>query len=442
MASFFHAYDLRGKYPDEIGEKEAEKVGKAFGTYTEGKVLVGRDGREHGEQITNAFINGLLSTGADVLYAGMVPSPVIYYGTVKLGLNASAVVTASHNPPEYTGFKFSKENALAMSREGGMEEIEEIYESEDFDEGEGELEEAGLKNDYIEFVKDKINLEKGLNVAVNYGNGVTANVAPELFEELGCNVKDVNELIDGSFPNHLPAPGEEEAQKQLKEAMFGEELGIIFDGDGDRAGFVIDGRYIKEDEVLALFSEKSLEKKKGKVVHDLRASKLVPEKIEENGGEAIETRVGHTFISEAIHEDSEIVFAGELSGHYYFPAYEVPWDDGLFAAALMCEMVSEEDIMEKIDSYPHYPVSPELRIDCPHEAKEEVIEKVADHYSDHETSTVDGVKVQFENGWTLVRPSNTEEKMSVRCEADTDESLEKILSDVEENVRRFIEESS
>ena len=438
MVSFFHAYDLRGKYPDEISENEAEKIGKAFGTFVEGGVLVGRDGRSHAEKITQAFIEGIISTGTDVKYVGMVPSPVVYFGTVEHEMDASAVVTASHNPSEYTGFKFSKKNSLAMSREGGMEKIEEIYESEEFDEGEGELEELDLKKEYIKFVSSKIELDKDLEVAVNYGNGVTSTIGQEILEELGCEVKSVNKKIDGDFPNHLPAPGEEKAQKQLKAAMDDHDLGIIFDGDGDRAGFVIEDEYITEDEILALFSEKCLGEKKGKVVHDLRASKLVPEKISENGGEPVETRVGHTFISEEIHGDSDIVFAGELSGHYYFPVYDIPWDDGLFAAALMCEIVSETDVKQKLAGYPHYPVSPELRIDCPHEAKQHVVDSIAEEFSDHETSTVDGVKIYFDKGWALVRPSNTEEKMSVRCEADTDEDLDEILSNVEAKVREFI----
>lgn len=439
MTSFFHAYDLRGKYPDEISEEEAERVGKAFGTFVDGEVLVGRDGRSHAESVTQAFIEGVVSTGTDVKYAGMVPSPVIYYGTVEHDMAASAVVTASHNPSEYTGFKFSKEKALAMSREGGMKQIEDIYESKDFDKGEGALEDLEIKKDYAEFVSDKINLNKNIEVAVNHGNGVTSVMAEGFLEELGCEVTSVNKKIDGGFPNHLPAPGEEEAQEQLRAAMDGQDLGIIFDGDGDRAGFIIDGDYISEDKILALFSERSLDKRKGKVVHDLRASKLVPEKIRESGGKPVETRVGHTFISEKIHNDSDIVFAGELSGHYYFPAYGVPWDDGLFTAALMCETVSEIDLKEKLENYPHYPVSPELRIDCQHEAKQYVIDEIAEEFSDRKTSTVDGVKIYFENGWALVRPSNTEEKMSVRCEADTEEDLDKILEEVETEVRSLIE---
>ncbi|WEL19159.1 phosphomannomutase/phosphoglucomutase [Candidatus Nanohalococcus occultus] len=441
MTSFFHAYDLRGTYPDQIDEEVAEKVGKAYGTYVDGKVLVGRDGRTHGEKITEAFIEGVKSTGTDVVNAGAVPSPVIYYGSVELDVASSAVVTASHNPSEYTGFKFTKENALAMSREGGMKQIQEIYESESFDKGDGSEKTVDLEKDYIEFVAEKTKLETDLEVAVNYGNGITAGIGGKMLEAIGCKVTEVNSEIDGDFPNHLPAPGEKEAQKQLKEAMSDEELGIIFDGDGDRAGFIYEGDYITEDEVLALFSENILEKGKGKVVHDLRASKLVKERITESGGEPLETRVGHTFISEEIHEDPEIVFAGELSGHYYFPALDAPWDDGLLAAALMCRMVSEDEL-EKLGAYPDYPVSPELRIDCPERSKQKVVSSITESYTGYETSTVDGVKIYFESGWALVRPSNTEPKMSVRCEADTEQDLENILSEVRENVEESIEEFS
>jgi phosphomannomutase/phosphoglucomutase len=443
MASFFHAYDLRGTYPDEIGEEEARKVGKAFGTWTDSeKVLVGRDGREHGEKVKDAFVRGLESTGVKVLDAGMVPTPVVYHGMISRDIGAAAVVTASHNPSEYTGFKFCTGKALAVSREGGMEEIERIYEEGEFETGEGAVEDTELEDDYIRFVSEKISLERPLDVAVNYGNGVTANIGGRMLEELGCDVKGINSEVDGSFPSHLPAPGEEEAQKQLVEAMDGEDLGIIFDGDGDRAGFVLPGHgYIEEDEVLALFAEECLGMENGKVAHDLRASKLVKEKIREHGGEPEEVRVGHTFVSEKIHSDPEIVFAGELSGHYYFPCLDAPFDDGLLAAALMCQMVSERDIVEELESFPDYPVSPELRIDCPEGAKEEVVEKVSRHYSSHDQSTMDGVKVVFDEGWALVRPSSTEEKMSVRVEADTGEALERILDDVESKVREFITEA-
>ena len=441
MTSFFHSYDLRGIYPDEISEKEAEKVGKAYGTFIDAeKVLIGRDGRKHGKKITEAFIRGLNSTGTDTVFAGQVPTPLIYFAQVDENFKSSAVVTASHNPPEYTGFKFCLEEALAMSRRGGMREIEEIYEQEDFKIGVGMEDQIEVKQQYLEALKDEIG-ELDLKVAINCGNGVTGVVAREIFEELGCSVKMVNEEVDGDFPNHLPAPGEEKAQKQLEEAMTDEDLGIIFDGDGDRAGFILPGYgYLEEDKTIALLAEESLKKTKGTVVHDLRASKLVPEKIEEHGGNPEETRVGHTFISEKIHEDSSVVFAGELSGHYYFPAFDFPWDDGIFAAALMIKMASEEDIIQKINGFPEYPVSPEVNFDCANEKKEQVMQKVAEAYSDHETSTMDGVKILFDGGWALVRPSSTEPKIRLRCEADTEKRLEEILGEVEGEVRGLIED--
>ena len=436
MVEFFHAYDLRGKYPDQISETEAEKLGKAYGTYVNGEVMVARDGRTHAEKITKAFIEGIRSTGTHVVDIGMVPSPVLYFAVDKLGYSNGAVVTASHNPSEYTGFKFCLEEGLAMSRENGMKEIEEIYEEGSFSEGKGSYRENEIAQEYIEAVSEKFDVD--ISVAVNYGNGVTGVIGPEILEKIGCEVKNVNEEVDGEFPNHLADPTKEGAQEALKKEMTDEDLGILFDGDGDRAGFIYQGKYITEDEVLALFSQRILEERPGKVVHDLRASKLVKEKIKEEGGEAVESRVGHTFISEMIHSDSEIVFAGELSGHYYFPSMGFPWDDGLFAACLMCDIVDSGEI-ERLESYPDYPVSPELRIDCPEDKKQLVIEKVKEEFSDLDMSDKDGVKIEFERGWALVRPSNTEEKMSVRCEADTEDDLDEILGKVEKVVRENCE---
>jgi len=253
-----------------------------------------------------------------------------------------------------------------------------------------------------------------------------------MLEGIGCNIESVNDRVDGSFPNHLPDPTNVEAQKALKPHMEEKDLGIIFDGDGDRAGFILpEYGYISEDEILALFSEETLRGKKGKVVHDLRASKLVPEIIENNGGEPQETRVGHTFISEEIHSDPEIVFAGELSGHFYFPEFDVPWDDGLFAAALMCQIVSERDVLEELENYPDYPVSPESRIDCPEKAKQKVTEAKKE-YSDYELSTMDGVKIQFDTGWALVSGLRVQKR---RCRYAVRQIQKKMLKEYLEKLK-------
>ncbi|MFB6199920.1 MAG: phosphomannomutase/phosphoglucomutase [Candidatus Nanohaloarchaea archaeon] len=441
MTEFFRKYDLRGKYPDQIDEARAEKVGKAYGTFTDAeKVLVGRDGRKHAEEITEAFKEGIRSTGTKVLDAGTVPTPVIYFGAEKMELESSAIVTASHNPPEYTGFKFCIEGSKAMSREGGMEQIQQIYEEESFDEAEAGEESVELKEDYIDFVSEKVDIEKGFEVVLNFGNGVASVIGRELFERLGCDVKTVNEKLDGSFPNHSPAPGDEEAQSQLRKEMDDEDLGVIFDGDGDRAGFILPGYgFIEENKLLTLFAEEILSFSDGqKVVHDLSASKLLKERVSELGGSTEEMPVGSTFISEKIHEDDNVVFAGELSGHFFFPGLDVPWDDGFFAAALMCEVVSSGDVGERLESFPEYPVSPELRIKCSEEAKKPVVEDLKRAFADHELGLKDGVKVNFESGWVLVRPSNTEEKMSIRCEADTEDEVNRLLNKVRSRTEKLI----
>lgn len=459
MTEFFHAYDLRGTYPDQIGEQEAERLGRAFAAHVrdadeggrDATIVVGRDGRRHGEQITDAFVAGVTAAGVDVRDVGLAPTPALYYASWHDDCYAAAV-TASHNPPEYTGFKFSRPGGLAMSRDGGMADVERRYErgEEPSSESDGERREEDLLDDYVDFVTSRVDLDGEVSVAANFGNGVAASCGVALLEAIGCDVTAVNDAIDGDFPSHPPSPGEEAARRALTDAMTDEDLGVIFDGDGDRAGFVLPERgYVPEDQVIALMAEELVERNggEGAVVYDLRCSQLVSERVEAAGGEPRESRVGHTFIAEAIHAEPEpgtpsVVFAGEVSGHYYFPGLGAPWDDGLLAAAFIAELASREDLAARIDGYPEYPVSPELRIDCPEGAKQGVLADVEAFYGDRETSDVDGVKVFFDAGWALVRPSNTEPKMSVRVEADSEEALERLLADVEDVVRMAIEDNS
>jgi Phosphomannomutase len=221
--------------------------------------------------------------------------------------------------------------------------------------------------------------------------------------------------------------------------MDGEDLGILIDGDGDRAGFFVPGYGdVPEDEVIGTMSSRLLEES-GTVIYDLRASQLVEDLVTEAGGTPVESRVGHTFISEMIHEDPNVVFAGELSGHFYFPGLGFPWDDGLLAAALFSSIVEEEDIEQMLSSLPEYPVSPELRIDCPEDSKEDVMSQVRDRFGDRDVSEKDGLKIGFDGGWALVRPSSTEPKMSLRCEASSEERLEDIRETVEGFLRSSID---
>lgn len=444
MTSFFRSYDLRGIYPDEIGLDQAKRVGKALGTVINTTpVLVGRDGRTHGETVMDAFVDGVTSTGTNVLDVGQVPTPLVRFGCFSRDIDAGVAITASHNPPEYTGFKFSIENGRAMTREGGMAEIQEHYETGSFNTGSGTCEKIDLVEEYIEYVRERIHGDLDLTVVANFGNGVGGPVARELFEALGCTVTGINETIDGSFPDHPPNPMNETATNRVLDQMENADLGLAFDGDADRVGIVLPGYgTVSPDELLALYAEVSLEEQQGTVIYSLNTSKLLPEIVRSHGGEPQEVRVGFTYISQCIHDNPDVVFAGEPSGHFAFPVFGVPWDDGIFTAALTAQLVASNAVQDRVAGYPNYPVSPELRIDCPEALKDDVVTGVAEEYDDYEQTTVDGVKVFFEDGWALVRPSNTEPKLSVRCEADTQRALDRIRTDVTDTIDRLLEELS
>jgi len=441
MSSFFGAYDLRGVYPDEIAPEEALTVGRAFGTYVDAAdVIVGRDGRSHADRVTGAFVDGVLSTGTGVVDVGRVPTPLVRFASRTVDAGAAAMVTASHNPPEYTGFKFTKAGGVAMSREGGMAEIQRCYESEAFASGTGTVTRRDLLPAYLDYLSERVGGATDVTVVANFGNGVASVGGRQLLERLGCTVVGVNETVDGEFPDHPPVPDDPTAVARIQERMDGADLGVVFDGDGDRAGFVVPGvGQVSVDKVLALFARECLAERSGTVAYSLNASQLLPDVVTEEGGTPHETRVGFTFLSEYIHEHPDVVFAGEPSGHFAFPAFGVPWDDGLFAAAFMSHLVAETDVAERIAAFPDYPVSPMLRIDCPHEQKAAAVRDVVDAYAEHEQSTVDGVKIVFDDGWALVRPSNTEPKLSVRCEADTEAALDRIRTDVVDTVEGILE---
>lgn len=430
MTDFFHAYDIRGT-ADELGEEEMLRLGKSYGTFIDAdQVALVRDSRKHSKRHTQAFADGLKSTGIEVLLGGLDPTPVAYHAAWSRDIPAAAV-TASHNPPEYTGVKFASPGGTALSREAGMGQIQDIYESRDFDRADGEITEANLGGEYVEHLSARP--DSGAEVVVDAGNGAGGERARQVLEQIGCNVKMVNAEPDGSFPDHLPDTQTETLKKEA-----GSELGIVLDGDADRAAFLVPGYgEVSPDEAMALFAERCLDGD-GAVLADLRSSKTVRETVEHNGGRYLESRVGHTFISERLHRDNQIMFAGELSGHYYFPGLEVPWDDGIFAAALIADMHSASDLDERLRELPQHPASPEVRPDCPHSLKQEVIEHVKREYSGHELSTRDGVKVHFEDGWLLVRPSNTSPKMSIRCEFDTQERVDEVLEQAKEILNEYI----
>ena len=431
VTSFFRAYDLRGIHPDEIDAEIAHRIGRAYGSECVGSpVVVGRDGRTQAPEIARALIEGITATGTDVVDVGEVPTPLVRYASTRPEFAGAAMVTASHNPPEYIGVKFSTAEGVAMSRDGGMKAIQERYETGTFERGEGSLTERNLEAAYLDTLLAPLD-GADLTVAVNFANGVAATVGRTLLERLGCTVIGINETIDGTFPAHPPVPDDPGAIKAVTDHLDGADAGICFDGDGDRMGLVLPERgAVPTDALMALFSRACLEREPGTVVHSLDTSQLVADVVDDHGGSTVETRVGFTYIAEEIDRRNDVVFAGEPSGHYGFPAFGINWDDGLFGAALACQLVSATDVTGWLAALPAYPTSPTHRIDCPEAAKQPAIEAIDEQFAEYPRSRVDGVKIRFADGWALVRPSNTEPKLSVRCEANTDATLAEIESEV------------
>ncbi|MCS7132680.1 MAG: phosphomannomutase/phosphoglucomutase, partial [Aigarchaeota archaeon] len=409
----FRAYDIRGVYGEDIDEEVAEMIGFGYGTFLgdRGRIVVGRDVRLSGEALARAVSRGLARSGHNVLDLGIVTTPMLYFSTVYFNAAGGIQVTASHNPPEWNGFKLVKPDGATLSAGAGMEEFREIIMGKRFREAErmGRIEGADAFTPYIEFVVSKFRMERKLTIAVDYSNGATAIPFPKIAEKLGLEVRAINDIPDGRFPGHPPEPTEEtlkDLQKLVVEV--GADFGAGFDGDGDRVVFVDEGgRIIPGDITLAIYV-KSLEKR-GKVVFDVASSSALREVIIEMGCEPVEMRVGRAFLLNAVRE-LKAVIGGEKSNHFYFPEI---WgfDDAIYATLRMAEILtrSGKKLSELVDEIPHYPSIPIRTYECPDEVKWRVAEIVADHYRsrDLKINTVDGVKAYFDDGWVLVRPSNT-----------------------------------
>ncbi|HDD40372.1 MAG TPA: phosphomannomutase/phosphoglucomutase, partial [Nitrososphaeria archaeon] len=355
----FRAYDIRGVYGEDLDEEVAELIGLGYGTLlgNKGKVVVGRDVRLSGEVLANAVARGLSRAGCDVLDLGMVTTPMVYFSTVHFKVNGGVQVTASHNPPEWNGFKLVKPGGATLSAGAGMEELKDIVLNKRFREVDkrGQIEKVDALTPYVEFIASRFHLDGKLTIAVDYSNGATTIPLPRIAEKLGLEIKAINDVPDGRFPAHLPEPNEE-TLKDLQNFVVkvGADFGAGFDGDGDRVVFVDErGRIIPGDITLAIYV-KHLEKK-GKVVFDVSSSSALREIILEMGCEPVEMRVGRAFLLNAVREQNAVI-GGEKSNHFYFPEI---WgfDDAVYATLKMAEIVlkSGKRLSQLVDEIPHYP---------------------------------------------------------------------------------------
>ena len=432
--SIFRAYDIRGIAYEDLSEDLVLSVGKALGTLILRRGLdginVGRDGRLSSPDMFRWITEGITSTGCNVVDLGIIPTPLLYFSTHMLEYKNGVVITGSHNSSEYNGFKIVVDNKSLFGEE--IQTIKKIIESLDFSIGNGRKEEDKIIEAYIKELTSNIKLKRRVKVVIDCGNGATSVLAKECYEKLECEVIDLFSDLDGNFPNHHPDPSKPENMKDLIEKVIstGAEIGIAFDGDGDRLGVVsAKGEIIYPDMQMILFSEQVLKRKQGsKIVYDVKCSKLLPESITKNGGVPIISKTGHSFIKNKIREVSAAL-GGEMSGHIFFNDRWPGFDDAIYSGARMLEIISiQEEGVDLFGSLPQLTSTPEINIQAEDIKKFGYVEEFKSlmNFPDANIVDIDGVRVEFDYGWGLLRASNTSPVLVLRFEAINEDNLEKI----------------
>lgn len=438
-ADIFRAYDIRGPVDENnLTPDVAYTIGLAVGAEAqhrgEHSMLVGRDGRLSGPVLHEAFCAGLLASGVDIVDVGLAPTPLLYFATNHFNVTAGVVITASHNPGHHNGFKIVLKNKTLSTAE-----IQDLYQrivEKRFVYGAGQRNSmACLVNDYIRFVTSKIQLKRSLKIVVDCGNGITGIVAPELYRALGCEVIELYTDVDGHFPNHHPDPLVPENLKDLIKTVLTEkaDLGLAFDGDGDRLGIVTNkGEIIWPDRQLMLFSQDVLAKQPGaKIIFDVKCSRFLPEVIKKAGGVPMMWRTGHSIIKNKMLETGAAL-AGEMSGHIFFRDDWFGFDDGLYVGVRLLQILSRQNLSASalFATLPNSINTPEIKLPMDEDKKMRFMERFLkeSNFADGKKIDLDGLRVDFDYGWGLVRPSNTSSYLTLRFEADTEENLEKIKS--------------
>ena len=434
--NIFREYDIRGTYPDELNEETVTLLGRAIGTYyrrnNAKRITLGRDCRLSSPNLSNWLKNGLLDTGMEIYELGVVPTPVVYFSVHMMDVDGGVQITGSHNPPEFNGFKICLGKETIYGEE--IQKIRRICEKEDFVKGEGRIEKAEIISRYIDYVVN--NIKPGpykKKVVVDGGNGTACEVAVEIYRRLGFDIIPLYCEPDGSFPNHHPDPTIPEYLKDLIEKVKEEksDLGIAFDGDGDRIGVVdSSGDIIWGDQLMIIFSRELLRRYRGgKIIGEVKCSQVLYNEIEKSGGTPIMWKTGHSLIKKKMKEEGALL-AGEMSGHLFFAERYFGYDDAIYAGARLLEILSQrkESIKEMLSDIPKMVNTPEIRIDCPDEIKFQVVSEIAKEFKEegYKVVDVDGARVIFEDGWGLVRASNTQPVLVLRFEAKDEESLKRI----------------
>ena len=439
----FREYDIRGIVDEEIHDQDVVRLGKAFATYLaqEGKnrVVVGRDCRLSGDRYRDLLIEGMISSGLDVVDVGVCPTPVFYFALRHLQREGGIMITASHNPPEYNGFKVC--NGLDTISGAEIQKLRGVMESDQFLSGKGQVSSYEIKAPYMEYVEKNITLKKKLRVGLDGGNATAGPLIVPILERLGCEVHPIYCDMDGTFPNHEPDPTVLENLQDLIALVKDRKLdvGVAYDGDSDRLG-VVDhrGEVVYGDKLMIIFAREILSRRPGSTfISEVKCSKTLYDDIEKRGGKAIMWRTGHSLIKAKMKEE-EAVLAGEMSGHMFFKDRYLGYDDGLYASCRLLEILSHTDktIPELLEGVPPTYTTPEIRVSCSDETKFAVVERATKWFKEkgYEVIDVDGARIVFADGWGLVRASNTQPVLVLRYEAETLARLEEIRQLVESTI--------
>ncbi len=436
--SIFRAYDIRGVVGDTLTEDAVFQLGQSIGSeaYDQGQqsVIIARDGRESGVPLGQSLVAGLMASGRDVIDIGMVPTPVLYFATHFLGANTGVMLTGSHNPPEYNGLKIVMAGEALSG--GQISALGERIEQGNLLQGTGSKTEQDLLPDYINRIVGDVQLGRPLKVVADCGNGVAGIAVPILLQALGCEVIDLYCDVDGSFPNHHPDPGKPENLEDLiaSVAQHGADIGVAFDGDGDRLGVVDgNGKIIWPDRLLMLLAQDVLSRQPGAdIIYDVKSTRHLASSILSHGGRPIMWKTGHSLIKAKMRETGAQL-AGEMSGHIFFKDRWYGFDDGIYSCARLLEILSLE-MGQPIDVFAELPESistPEMTLWFDQEgANAAMMEKIMalGEMDGAKLTTIDGLRADFSEGWGLVRPSNTTPALVFRFEADSDQALERIKS--------------
>ncbi len=444
----FRAYGIRGIYNKDFNKNDAEVIGRAFGTYIQkisgNRLVVGHDNRFSSDEINAYFLQGLLSTGCNVTDIGYSLVPIIHYTVINKGFDGGVMITGSHNPKEFNGFKFEEKNAQILFNHS-IKEIKKLAETKKFTSGSGEIFYQDVFEDYMNAIVSRIDLQKPLKVVIDAGNGTASEFAPILFERLGARVIKKHCLLNGDYPYHTPDPEEKIAMDDAADEVINQkaDLGIGFDADGDRFGIIDErGGIYENDKILIVLARDILKRNKGaKVIFDIKSSFILPKEIEKAGGIPIMMQTGNPYFKAAMEDDPQILLGGEVSGHTFIKENYFGYDDGPFAAARVLEILSRaphsfSEFFKDVIKTAH---TEELKLPCPDEEKFEIEKAMKKEFRNRwETIEIDGVRVKFsDTAWALVRASNTSPYLSVRFEAENKEKLQEIMKIIDARLQKY-----